>query len=435
MKAVIMAGGKGTRLRSVNCTIPKPMFPILGKPILQYQIESLKESLITDITLVIGHLGESIKKYFGDGKKFGVKIDYLIETEPLGTAGALFYLKKYVKEDFFLLFGDLMLDIDWNKFMSFHKSNNSFITLFGHPNSHPFDSDILICDKSNRLIGILPKNSPRDEFYHNLVNAGVYCISPMVLDSIVQIQKLDLEKDLISKKLDQNNIFVYSSSEYVKDMGTPDRFDSVTKDCLEDMVSRKNYKRKQKAIFLDRDGTINVLRGFLKQTSDFELLPNVTKAIKLINSSPFLAIVCTNQPVIARGDCSLSELDNIHKKMETLLGQDGAYIDDLFFCPHHPDKGFPGEITSLKIECSCRKPKIGMVLEAARKHNIDLEASWCIGDTTVDIQTGKNAGMHTCLLLTGESGQDRKYNAKPDFVANDLLAAVKKIVGFERGED
>ena len=190
----------------------------------------------------------------------------------------------------------------------------------------------------------------------------------------------------------------------------------------------KSLKNKQKAIFLDRDGTINVLKGFLKKAEDFELLPNVAEAIKAINSSEYLAIVATNQPVIARGECTFEELEKIHTKLETLLGRQGAFINDLFYCPHHPHKGYEGEILELKFDCDCRKPKIGMLLKAAEKYNIDLSQSWYVVDTTMDIQTGINAGMKTVLVKTGEAGKDGKYPAKADFEAENLIDAVEKIL-------
>ncbi len=168
--------------------------------------------------------------------------------------------------------------------------------------------------------------------------------------------------------------------------------------------------------------------GFLRNINDFKLLDRVTEAVAKINASSFLTIVATNQPVIARGEVTIAQLDEIHKKMETELGKNGAYFDDIFYCPHHPDKGYSGEIPELKIDCNCRKPKIGMLEKAAEKYNIDLSSSWYIGDTTMDIHTGKNANMKTVLLQTGEAGQDKKYDIKPDYTANNLLEAVNYIM-------
>lgn len=428
MRAVIMAGGKGTRLASLNAEIPKPMFPVTGRPILEYQIESLVKSGVKDITLIVGYLKEIIKEHFGNGSKFGVRINYIEESEPLGTAGALYYLKNE-PDDFILVFGDLILDIDFNRFMSFHKEHESTITLFGHPNSHPYDSDVIEVGENHRVSGIISKKIKRNFYYHNFVNAGVYCVNPRALDNITIPQKVDFENQFIKGLIKEGRVFVYKSTEYVKDMGTPDRLAEVSADIKNGVVSDRSLKQKQKAIFLDRDGTVNEYVGFLRDIDNFRLLPGVAEAIAKINASSYLAIIATNQPVIARGEVTFQELDEIHKKMETELGKGGSYLDDIFFCPHHPDKGYQGEVAELKMYCDCRKPKIGMLIEAAEKYNIDYNESWYIGDTTMDIQTGKNAGIRTILVQTGQAGQDGKYDAMPDYIAENLLAAVTYILG------
>lgn len=428
MKAVIMAGGKGTRLAELNSELPKPMFQVLGKPILEYQIESLARSGIKDIMLIVGHLKDVVIDHFRDGQKFGVNISYIEENEPLGTAGALYYLKDE-SDDFVLVFGDLILDIDFTRFIKFHKVHNAGITLFGHPNSHPYDSDVILVNEDNRVTEILSKKIERHFYYYNFVNAGVYCISPKILDRIKKPEKIDLEKTLIVELIKEGQVFAYKSTEYVKDMGTFDRLESVSVDLKNGVVSGRSFKNRQKAVFLDRDGTINEYVSVLRNIDDFKLLPRVAEAIAKINTSPYLTIVATNQPVIARGELTFAELDDIQKKMETELGKEGAYLDDIFYCPHYPDEGFEGEVAALKFESDCRKPKIGMFTHAAVKYNIDLSKSWYIGDTTMDVQTGKNAGMKTILVTTGEAGKDKKYGVEHDFVADDLYSAVNYILG------
>ncbi|ODR35239.1 HAD-IIIA family hydrolase [Eisenbergiella tayi] len=432
MKAVIMAGGKGTRLQSIVSDIPKPMVPVCGKPILEYQIENLKSCGVTDITLIVGHLGNVIEEYFGDGAKWDVHIDYVVEDHPLGTAGALFYLKDKMDDDFMLVFGDLMLDIDWNRFMAFHKDKGAIITLFGHPNTHPYDSDVIVVNEESKVLRIEPKNIDRDFYYKNFVNAGVYCVSPKLLENIPALEKIDLEKKIIAEQIPLRTVAAYHSTEYVKDMGTPDRYHAVEKDVINRVVSNRNLKNKQKCIFLDRDGTINKSKGFLSLAEDFELLDGVAAEIAGANRSKYLVVVATNQPVIARGECTIEELNRIHMKMETELGKQGAYIDGLYYCPHHPHKGYEGEVPELKIECDCRKPKIGMLIKAAEELNIDLSESWYVGDTTIDVQTGVNAGMKTILVKTGEAGQDGMFDVKPDFVADDLKSAIRTILEWKK---
>lgn len=405
-----MAGGKGTRIAQVNATVPKPMIPIEGKPILEYQIETLKKQGYTDIILIVGHMGNVIQKYFGDGSAFGVQISYIVEEQPLGTAGALYFLKDEIQNDFLLLNGDIIFDVDIQKFLEYHCNQRTVATILTHPNSHPYDSGIIIADDKNRVTNWLHKEDER-LWYKNRVNAGLHMFSPRIFESFHEAKKCDLDRDVLKPLIKEGELSVYDSPEYIKDMGTPDRYYAVIEDIKSGKVSAKNLKNKQKAIFLDRDGTINKYVGFLTDINEFELLDGVTEAIKMINESGYLAIVVTNQPVIARGEVSVEELQEIHNKMETLLGQAGAYIDDIFYCPHHPHKGYEGERPEYKIECECRKPKPGMLFAAAEKYNIDLSESWMIGDGENDIEAGKNAGCKVCAVGDVEINNVPRYNS------------------------
>ena len=419
MKVVIMAGGRGTRISSVASDIPKPMIKIDGKPVLEHEILNLREQGFTDIILTVGHLGNIITDYFGDGSKFGVNIEYYIEETPLGNAGALFKIRDKLTDDFLLLNADAVFDIDFRRFVEFHKSHGGLVTLFTHPNSHPYDSGIVIADGNGVVLQWLAKEDDRPDYYKNRVNAGLHVISPKVLDIDISTEKVDLDRQILKPLAGTGKMYVYDSPEYVKDMGTPDRYESVCRDFSEGKVKARNLHNKQKAVFLDRDGVINKYVGFLRNIDDFELLDGVSKAIRKINESGYLAIVVTNQPVIARGEVSFAELTEIHNKMETLLGEDGAYLDAIYFCPHHTDKGFDGEIPELKFDCDCRKPKPGMLIKAAREFNIDLTKSWMVGDSDSDIMAGKNAGCSTVLI--GESDEN--------MCASNLLEAVDYIIG------
>ena len=162
---------------------------------------------------------------------------------------------------------------------------------------------------------------------------------------------------------------------------------------------------------------INVISkeiDLLHKVEQLELIDGAADAISLINKSGYLAIVVTNQPVIARNLCSFEELQNIHNRMETLLGEKHAYLDAIYFCPHHPDKGYPEERVEYKIDCSCRKPKPGMLLKAAEDLNINMSESFMIGDRPQDIQAGNAANVKSSILI--------KTN-----VSNALLNAVKKL--------
>ena len=422
MKVVIMAGGKGTRIASVKSDVPKPMIPICGMPILEWQIENLKACGLTDITLVIGYLGHVIKEYFGDGEKFGVKISYFVEDSPLGTAGALFKMPE-LTDDFLLLCGDVILDVNFNRFIEFHKKNHAWASLMAHPNGHPYDSSLLVTEilppqvpggnpvDTHRVVRWMNKEDER-LYYKNRVNAGIEIISPELLKETMKHfvprhpetpDKIDLDRDVLKPNIPSGKIFAYDTPEYIKDMGTPDRYYEVEKDLQTGKVKARNLKNKQKAIFLDRDGTINKYVGFLTKPEQFELLSGVAETIKMINKSGYLAIVVTNQPVIARGDCTWEELQQIHDKMETELGKDGAFLDAIYICPHHKDKGFEGERLEYKFDCECRKPKPGLLLQAAKDFNIDISQSIMVGDGDNDVLAGENAGCKKSCKISNSS--------------------------------
>ena len=443
MKVVIMAGGKGTRISSVASDIPKPMIKIEGIPVLEREIECLKTQGFDDIIITVSHLGNIIMDYFGDGsgnspatgKPFGVHIDYYFEKEPLGNAGALFKIKDNLTSDFLLLNADAMFDVDFNRFVAFHQKHGGLVTLFTHPNSHPYDSGLIVAGKKGAVEKWLVKEDARPQYYRNRVNAGLHVINPEVLefvgidtDAVGKIGvdgksvKVDLDRQLLKPLAGTGKMFCYDSPEYVKDMGTPERYYSVCKDCKEGKISAKNLKNKQKAIFLDRDGTINKYVGFLRNIDEFELIDGVAEAIRKINESGYLTIVITNQPVIARGEVSFEELGVIHNKMETLLGKEGAYLDAIYFCPHHSHKGYEGERPELKFDCDCRKPKPGMLLKAAQDFNIDLAQSWMIGDGENDVKAGQNIGCKTVLLSADNAnyGQTETAKSLDEFVSRTI---------------
>lgn len=418
MKTVIMAGGRGTRISSVASDIPKPMIKIGDKPVLEHEIECLRSQGFTDLIITVSHLGHIITDYFGDGKKFGVNIEYYFEKKPLGNAGALFKLKEKLTEDFLLLNADAVFDVDFNRMVRYHREKGALVTLFTHPNSHPYDSGLIIAGDDKSVMKWLAKEDERPQWYRNRVNAGLHVVSPEIFgmvdidpDEIGRTSengktvKVDLDRQLLKPLAGTGRMFCYDSPEYVKDMGTPERYAGVCRDFRDGKVRAKNLSNKQRAVFLDRDGTLNKYVGFLRDIDDFELLPGVAQAVRAVNDSGFLAIVVTNQPVIARGEVTEEQLKEIHNKLETLLGLEGAYLDAIYYCPHHPHKGFEGEIPELKFDCGCRKPKTGMLERAADDFNIDLSASWMVGDSENDIKCGLNAGCKTALIGSGSFGQ------------------------------
>ena len=405
MKTVIMAGGKGTRMATLHDNIPKPMIKLCGKPIIEHQIERFKSYGFNEFIIVTGYLGEQIVDYFGDGSDFDVSIQYYNEKQPLGTAGALFRLKEQLTEDFFLINGDLLFDVKLPAFLQFHFRSNGFATILTHSNDHPYDSGIIQSNQDDLVLKWLHSEENR-LWYKNQINAGIHILSPSALRIKRVSDVMNLDRDVLTPLISQKKLYSYQTTEYVYDLGTPERLSAAIHDIETGMLSKKSLANKQRAIFLDRDGVINREKGIIHNIDDFELLDDVPQAIRMMNKSGYLVIVTTNQPVIARGELDFEGLTEIHNKMETLLGKEGAYVDDIFFCPHHPHRGYDGERIEYKIECDCRKPKPGMLLEAARKYNINLSDSWMVGDHMRDIEAGRNAGCQTAFIGEAKAGME-----------------------------
>ena len=427
MRAVILAGGKGSRMGHHTRNIPKPMVLLGEKPILEYQIELIKKYNLNDITILIGYKGDVIKEYFNTGKQWGVNINYIEDPDPLGTAGSVKEIESLISESFILFYGDTILDIDLFDLINFHNKKGGIATLVVHPNDHPYDSDLVAINKNNLITNFISK--PHKNYHRNLVNAALYILSPDIFKYIIKDKHSDFGRDIFPEIVSRGvHIYGYNTHEYIKDIGTVERLQEVEKDYISGRVRNLNKSKKQKAIFIDRDGVINQENDPLNSIDKFKLLSGVSDAIKIINKSDYLSVVVTNQPIIAKNYATEDQVNEIHNYMESILGHDGAFFNRIYYCPHHPEKGFEGENPEYKVNCKCRKPNIGMIDQAVIDMNIDLNNSFIIGDRTVDIMTGINANLKTILIKQGFAGNDGKFDCSPDFIFNDLLEAVEFIV-------
>ncbi len=409
--------------------LPKPMIPLAGKPILEYQIELAKRFGYKDIIILTGYLAHQIEDYFKDGADWQVNIRYQRESSPLGTAGAIKNIADWLKDDFLVFYGDIVMDVDLTALTAFHTKNKPLGSLLVHPNNHPYDSDLLEIDQQNRITAFYAKPHDHNRYYRNLVNAALYVLSPEILRYIPEGRFADLGRDIFPKVVQSGELLLgYNTPEYITDVGTLDRLKKVTADVVSGKVARLNRQNARRAVFLDRDGVLNAEVGLVRSAEQLHLLPDAAEAVRLINESEYLTVVVSNQPVIAKGFTSFEELHRIHAKLETLLGDERAYLDSIYYCPHHPEKGFPGERPQYKIPCPCRKPAPGMILAAAAELNINLSESFVIGDRTADIQAGANAGTRTILVRTGCAGKDAKYPCRPDFEFENLTEAVDFII-------
>ena len=428
-EVVILAGGFGSRLKSVlGESIPKPLALINDVPLIEHQVLQCKKYGFKRILILLHHLPSVIIDHLGDGSNLDLEIEYAIEERPRGTAGAIFDSLGLLANSFLVIYGDTFFDINLRKFFNAKNSGDIALT-FCHPNSHPFDSDLLALDVKGKVERVFRPSLSGEQRYRNLVNAALYVMDRKAFTVCVPaVGQMDLSSELFPALIAEREfIQAYISSEYIKDMGTPQRYHDVNRQVKKGIPFLLSDNAKRRCVFLDRDGVINREVGHLTNVDDFELLENVSIAIGLLNAAGYLVICVTNQPVLARGEITEDDLSIIHMKMETELGKEGAYLDKIYYCPHHPDSGFPGEVSKLKIKCECRKPEPGMLLQAIDEFGIDPSVSWMIGDHMRDIDAGKSAGVKT-VLVGSTSVKENESQLSADYQFDSLLSSCEWIL-------
>lgn len=396
--AVISAGGQGTRLAKVFPNIPKALVKVFGKPIVLDQIDKLYSHGISQFYFILGHKSEEIKSTVEDhiSGYSDINVTFLVEESPLGSGGGLLKFKEFLPEVFLFLYCDIYFDIDIKSLITAFDKRKCDALLIVHPNDHPHDSDLIVVDHDNRVLSVKSHPHSSIDFPGNLVNAAFYVIKKSALPRY-ENKKIDFAQDVVPEMLKNKKvIYAHKTIEFLKDMGTPDRLQKVHE------TYRARYKKNKKSpvVFLDRDGTINKIKigEYITSVDKLTLLDYAAAAIKAIRQKGYFCVCITNQPVIARGDLSEADLKTVHNRLEYLLGLEGAYLDAIAHCPHHPHSGYPGEVKSLKIDCDCRKPKTGLFERISEYIQPDLQASWMVGDSLSDIQAGKSFGLNTVLL-------------------------------------
>ena len=465
MRAIIMAGGLGTRMSKKFPGVPKCFIELNGKSVLEYQLEQLYQSQIYDVTVVINpyaydyvsnDVGVSDKKRI-KGKMANLyprmNIDFYVEFEFRGTAGSLFdickpgacsYSKVYFdpeeNEDFLLILGDIIFDMKLFRLKEFHECRRLNVrgehtaTIVTHPSSHINDSDIVLVkkldDDDDTEVECIIREKQRLLNCANLTSAGIYCLNTSIFrDEKIKSRMYNINTAIcdtgikcsimdILKLTGLIHVYSYKTSEYIKDTGTPERYNEV----LQYIKSGRYNQLLRKAVFLDRDGTINDIENgkFVNSVEDLHLYKYAAEAIKIFNSLGYIVVIVTNQGGINLGYMTEDKLRDIHNKLEMELAKEGAYVDDILYCPHYGGG------------CGCRKPNPGLVNRAVGKHGINIHKSWFIGDSTVDVKTGENANLKTILLKSGIGGKDHKYDVEPNYKFKNLLTAAKFIAKLEK---
>ena len=403
MQALILCGGKGTRLGLKSK--PKPLTLINGKPLIHHTVDHLIKNGFSEIVFLSGYKGDQIKKYFDNIDIKSANLIHYIEDKPLGTSGCIRPMESVLKKWFFVIYGDLLLNIDFKRFYKFSISRGGVGSLLIHPNSHPYDSDIVEVGSNQKINKIFLKPHPKDLLVRNKVNAAVYCLNKRIIKYIPENIQSDWMADVFPKAI--KKLYAYESSETVFDVGTKERITKARK-----LLRIQRSQNKIQAIFIDRDGVLNKEINGVYRESDLIMIKGASEAIKALNQNNILAICVTNQPGISKGFFNEEELDKVHARLEKDLSKEGSYLDDIFYCPHHPERGWQGEVKKLKKNCLCRKPGSKMFKDASKKHRVKLKKSYFISDTLKDLDACKKTGMTPILVLTGHGNKQKLINNK-----------------------
>jgi D,D-heptose 1,7-bisphosphate phosphatase len=382
MQAVILAGGKGTRLGAIGGGSPKPLIEVGGRPFIQYLIENLRRFGIAEIVLLVGPFARDFAARLGDGVAMGVRLINVPEDPAAGTAGALLHAAQYLAPEFLLLNGDSYFDINLLDLAVQARRHDALgaLALVRVDDVGRFGNVSLVGDTITSF-------SEKTAAGPGLINGGVYWLKRELLAEI-GASPASLERDVLPRLAARGALLGFVYPGRFIDIGTPEDLARA-----HDLLTR--WWRRP-AAFLDRDGVLNRDVGYVWRREDFQWLPGAQRAVKRINDAGYLAIVITNQAGVARGLYVEADIGNLHRWMNDELGRSGAHIDAFYYCPHHPSEGQ----APYRLVCDCRKPAPGMLQRAMREWPVERAASFMIGDKEIDMEAASAAGVRG-LRFTG----------------------------------
>lgn len=396
---------------------------IAGEALIKHQIRSLLDSGATKIG--IGYTaGPEVERISKELEGFD-QVTIVAVDGDLGSGGHLFSASELFQEEFIYIDGRNYFEIDLPRFEAFHHSNDAILTVLVR-NALGEDEPAIKLNPEGKVIEI-DFGKGEDYFRSPTRFGGVVFVSNALMRTLLgEPEPLDLFTEIIHPTFTTGDCFGYRSTEYIEDVHA---FSKLEMDLANGLPAQRKLSNKQKCIFLDRDGVLNYFGPYVVEPSILKVKECAAEAVRLINESGYLAIVITNQPIVAFGQTDLPTLEQVHFKLHHILNQGGAVLDDLFFCPHYPSAHGDNPSMEYVKPCTCRKPGIGLLEKARDRYNVDFSSSWMIGDTTQDVQTGINAGVKTILVKGGDPDPYKKYgDAQPDFVCEDVLDAVKNII-------
>ena len=416
--------------------IPKALLPVRGVPIIFRQMRLLRREGVTRVSVLAGHLGDRLWPVLEpEALALGLELKIMIEATPLGTAGCLCALHP-APEETLIVYGDMLFDIALLPLREFHRRHDALVTIVAHPNDHPRTSDLIV-EEDGLVKAVLPYRGRRLDDHRNLVPAGLYLASSRFFTHLRHGAKADMIGDLLPALVASGaRIAVYNTPEYLRDVGTPARHSMAERDLAAGRVEELNSTQLRPTIFFDCDGVLNEEPGLqgVVTADDVKVFPGAGGAIQRAREAGRLAVAVTNRPQVAKGFVTFEGLTKILGRLEAQLADDGGVLDRIYFCPHHPEAGFPGEIPTLKVRCECRKPGALLLRRALAELPIDKGRSILVGDSLRDIGAARSFGTWAYGVRTGAGCRDneryrREIGTPP--VPDLMFENVSEAVDFE----
>lgn len=385
-QAIVLVGGRGTRLGTLTNDTPKPLLHVGGRPFLAYLVDALARQGFDDILMLAGFQGEKITRFCKEAERPGLRLRCVIEEEPAGTGGALRLVASLLDEQFLMLNGDTLFDINLNALATPPLGEEggplARMALRHVPDSGRFGA---IETEGDRVTAMREKGAAGP----GLINGGIYFLHKRVIEHFPP-SPCSIERDVFPQLAAQGLLEGRPFDGFFLDIGIPDDFTQA-----QTLIPAHT---RRPAAFLDRDGVLNIDKGYVHRSDQVQWVHGAKAAVRRLNDAGWFVFVVTNQAGVARGYYGEEDVRALHAWMQDELRSVGAHVDAFYYCPHHPEHGVP----PYRIDCACRKPEPGMLLRALSEWTVDVQGSFLIGDTNNDVLAAERAGVRGVLHQEGD---------------------------------